>query len=104
MCKWLSSNGFAHVPLHFSRFSPLYKLTQLPVTPLNTLIKAKEIALEEGLKFIYVGNVPGKGYENTYCPECNKLVVERQGYTILANHIDKGNCAYCKVKIAGVWE
>lgn len=103
MCKWLNSNGFSRVPLHFSRFSPLYKLTQLPLTPLDTLIRAREIAREEGMKFVYIGNIPGKGYENTYCPECNKLIVERQGFTILSNHIRGGKCEFCQAVVPGVW-
>ena len=104
MCKWLFSNGFSKVPLHFSRFSPLYKLTQLPVTPLNTLLKARETALQEGMKFIYIGNVPGKGFENTICPECGKPVVERQGFTQLSNHLTNGKCEFCKATVPGVWE
>lgn len=103
MCKWLAENGFWAVPLHFSRFSPLYKLTQLPVTPLNTLLKARDIALEEGLQYVYVGNIPGKGFENTLCPGCKKVVVERVGFTILNNHIENGKCKFCQTKIAGIW-
>jgi pyruvate formate lyase activating enzyme len=104
MCKWLTDNGFSLVPLHFSRFSPLYKLTQLPVTPLSTLVKAKEIALHEGLKFVYIGNVPGKGFENTYCPGCSKLVVERSGFSILSNNLSDGKCKFCRAAIPGVWK
>lgn len=104
MCKWLATNGFTQVPLHFSRFSPLYKLTQLPVTPLNTLLKAREIALQEGLKFVYVGNVPGKGFENTMCPECGKMVVERMGFSVLSNHLAAGKCSFCQATVPGVWK
>jgi pyruvate formate lyase activating enzyme len=103
MCKWLGKNGFTEVPLHFSRFSPLYKLTQLPVTPLNTLLKAKEIAVAEGCKYVYIGNVPGKGFENTYCPSCNKLVIERRGFSLLSVNMKEGKCNSCQAKIAGVW-
>lgn len=104
MCNWLVSNGFTEVPLHFSRFSPLYKLTQLPVTPLDTLMKAKEIAVQEGCKYVYVGNVPGKGFENTLCPACKKVVVERVGFNILANNIENGKCKFCHTRIAGIWK
>ena len=104
MCGWLAANGFAETPLHFSRFMPLYKLTQLPPTPVNILMAARDIAIKEGLKFVYVGNVPGMGNENTLCPKCNKLVVERKGYSITRNNLTKGKCNFCQTTVAGVWE
>jgi len=82
MCKWLVTNGFANNPLHFSRFHPQYKLTQLPATPLSTLTKSREIALKAGLKYVYIGNAPGLQAENTYCPKCKKLLVSRHGYAV----------------------
>lgn len=103
MCRWLADHGFREVPLHFSRFTPLHKLTQLPVTPLNTLLKARETALKEGLKYVYIGNVPGKGFEDTICPACGKAVVERRGFSILTNHIQNGRCAFCHTAVAGIW-
>lgn len=103
MCSWLASNGFTENPLHFSRFHPMYKLTQLPATPLNTLIKARSIAMQEGLKYVYVGNVPGKGMENTICPNCHEVIVERRGYNILKNEISNGKCSHCSHTIKGVW-
>jgi pyruvate formate lyase activating enzyme len=104
MCKWLVNNGFSEIPLHFSRFYPRHKLTQLPATPLNTLLKAKEIASEEGCKYVYIGNIPGKGFEDTHCPQCGKLVIERQGFTILTNNLAEGKCKFCQAKIKGVWQ
>jgi pyruvate formate lyase activating enzyme len=59
MCKWLSDNGFRNTPLHLSRFYPLHKLEQLPPTPVGILNSAYKIATEEGLKYVYTGNVPG---------------------------------------------
>jgi len=103
MCDWLADNGFSENPLHFNRFFPLYKLTQLPQTPINTLIKAKEIAVKAGLKYIYVGNIPSEGFENTICPSCKKMVVARRGYSILSMQIENGKCKYCGAKINGVW-
>ena len=103
MCKWLKKNIGPNYPLHFSRFHPEYKLTNLPPTPIKTLEDAKKIAEEEGLNFIYLGNVPGKG-ENTYCPKCGKLLVERKGFSVLQNNIQSGSCRFCGEKIAGVWE
>lgn len=104
MCEWLVANGFAEYPLHFNRFSPLYKLTQLPATPIATLLKAKEIAETAGCKYVYVGNVPNMGTENTFCPKCKKLLVERNGFAILAMNIEKGKCNSCGYGINGVWE
>lgn len=104
MCEWLSNNGFNDYPLHFSRFHPMYKLTRLPVTPVETLNKAHKIAKEAGLKYVYIGNVPGHDSQNTFCPKCNKKIIERRGYYILSNHIEEGQCKFCGEKIAGVWE
>lgn len=102
MCKWLYQNGFSNTPLHFSRFFPQYKLTNLPPTPLTTLKKAKEIALEEGLKYVYIGNVIEED-QNTYCHNCKKLIIERKGYSILKTNLDNNKCKYCKTIIPGNW-
>ena len=104
MCDWLYENGFADNPLHFSRFQPLYKLTQLPPTPLSSLTKARKIALDAGIKYVYIGNVPGTEAENTFCPNCHKTLIKRRGYMVLSNHIKNGKCEYCNEPIAGVWE
>jgi len=104
MCEWLVKNGFSDSPLHFSRFHPLYKLTSLPYTPLPTLEKAREIALKTGIHYVYIGNVPGTTAENTYCPECKKIVIERRGFSILANNLKLGACKFCNTRISGVWE
>jgi pyruvate formate lyase activating enzyme len=104
MCGWLVENGFEESPLHFSRFHPQHKLAQLPATPRDTLIKAREIAMAEGLFYVYLGNLPGTDAENTYCPVCKKLLVERKGFTILKNEIVDGKCNECNVLISGVWE
>lgn len=103
MCKWLVANKLDECPLHFSRFSPLYKLTQLPATPIATLQRAREIALNAGMKFVYVGNVPGTNLENTLCPKCKKTVVERKGFVLIQNNIVDGKCRFCGQQIAGVW-
>jgi pyruvate formate lyase activating enzyme len=103
MCGWLAENGFRDTPLHFSRFHPQYKLQKLPVTPLNTLEAAKEAALSEGLKFIYIGNVPGSSAVHTTCPGCGKTLVERSGYRISSMLITKGTCPDCSEPIPGHW-
>ncbi len=103
MCDWLYDNELYDYPLHFSRFHPMYKLTNLPQTPVAVLKKARQIALDAGIKFVYIGNLPGSGAENTYCPGCNDLLIERKGYYIIQNHIINGQCEYCDEKIPGVW-
>jgi pyruvate formate lyase activating enzyme len=103
MCEWLVVNGFEDNPLHFSRFHPLHKLTSLPYTPLETLDKARNIALKKGIHYVYIGNVPGTTAENTYCPTCKKIVIERRGFTILAKNLLNDKCKFCNTKIAGVW-
>ncbi|MFH1510615.1 MAG: AmmeMemoRadiSam system radical SAM enzyme [Candidatus Woesearchaeota archaeon] len=103
MSKWLYKNIGADYPLHFSRFFPMYKLVHLPQTPLKTLESARKIAMEEGLKYVYIGNVPGTEYSNTICPKCFKAVVERKGYELMQNNIQEGSCRFCGERIAGVW-
>lgn len=104
MCHWLAENKLADYPLHFDRFHPEYKLTQLPATPIGTLSKAREIALSEGIKYVYIGNVPGLESQNTFCPKCRDLVVERRGFSVLQNNLVKGCCTKCGERIPGIWE
>lgn len=104
MCDWLIENGFSETPLHFSRFFPAYKLAQLPPTNESALIGAKEIAEKAGMKYVYLGNIPGLHGENTYCPACKRLVVERNGYVVTRNLIHNASCPFCNEPIAGVWE
>lgn len=104
MCKWLVDNELSEAPLHISRFLPQYKLTQVAPTPLPLLQQARVIALEEGIKYVYIGNVPGNEAENTYCPGCNKILIERKGYRILSNNILRGKCRFCGSVIPGKWE
>jgi pyruvate formate lyase activating enzyme len=103
MCRWLVKNAGEDVPIHFSRFFPYYKLKNLPPTPLETLIKARETALEAGLKYAYIGNIRSNG-ENTYCPQCGRLLIERIGYLVRQNNIRNGRCRFCNAEIAGLWE
>lgn len=103
MCDWLYQNGLADCPLHLSRFNPLYKLTQLPMTPLSILEKARETALKSGIRYVYIGNVPAHPAENTYCHKCRRMIIERRGFAILTNDIVKGKCRHCGEKIPGVW-
>ena len=104
MCEWLNKNGLHNYPLHFSRFHPMHKLKNLPSTPISTLEKARNIAIKAGIKFVYIGNVPGNKWVNTYCPKCKKLIIERKGFTITKNFIVNSCCKFCKEKIPGIWK
>jgi pyruvate formate lyase activating enzyme len=103
VARWVRAELGLDVPVHFTRFHPEYLLKNLPPTPLETLDRAKAIADAEGLHYVYVGNIPGHPGENTHCPKCHRIVVERVGYTIAAVKIRKGKCQYCEEPIAGVW-
>ncbi|MFZ5806010.1 MAG: AmmeMemoRadiSam system radical SAM enzyme [Verrucomicrobiota bacterium] len=104
MCDWLVENIGVNYPLHFSRFHPAHKLTHLPQTPLEILKQAREIALKAGLHYVYIGNAPGMPeVEHTYCPQCKKIVVERNIYSVLSIRLEHGRCRFCQTPIAGVW-
>ena len=103
MCRWLLDNISPDYPLHFSRFHGEHKLIHLPPTPRATLDEAYRIALDVGLHYVYVGNVPGHPSQNTLCPGCKKIVIRRKGYLILENNITAGKCKFCSHKISGVW-
>jgi pyruvate formate lyase activating enzyme len=103
LARWVKSDLGLDVPVHFTRFHPEYLLTNLPDTPLETLERAKAIADAEGLHYVYIGNVPGHPAENTYCPKCRKVIIERVGFTIAQTHLKKGKCEYCQQVIPGVW-
>ncbi|MGD0328873.1 MAG: AmmeMemoRadiSam system radical SAM enzyme [Nitrososphaeria archaeon] len=101
LSKWILENLGENVPIHFLRFHPDYNMQNLPPTPDNTLVKHYSIAKEVGLKYVYLGNVPGHSYENTYCPSCGKMVVERYGFDIINWHLDGDNkCQYCSHPVA----
>ena len=104
MVKWILNELGPDVPLHFSRFYPKYKLLNLPPTPIPTLEKLRNIGLDGGMHYVYLGNVPGHAGENTVCPKCQKTVVGRVGYQIIENHIVNGRCRFCNYPIPGVWE
>lgn len=103
MCLWIKDNLGADTPLHLSRFTPMYKLTNLALTPAKTLESCRQIAMECGLKYVYLGNLPGVSAENTYCPKCQKLIVGRKGFVVYENNIIDGKCKFCQEKIDGVW-
>ncbi len=104
LCRWLVTHLGREIPLHFSRFFPNYQMKNLPPTPAATLLQARQIARDSGLYYVYLGNILIGDGENTYCPQCGRLLVERRAYKVLQNHIDKGGCRYCQKQIYGVWQ
>lgn len=91
-----------NIPWHVSKFYPMYKLNDLPSTPLATLRLAHDIGKAAGLNYVYLGNVPGQG-EDTFCYNCNEVLIGRVGYYVKKNIIEGGECPKCKTKIEGVW-
>lgn len=104
MCVWIKDNLGSDTPLHFSRFFPMYKLTNISPTPVETLERAEKIAKDAGLNYVYIGNIPGSLAESTFCPVCRKLIIGRSGYTITENNIENGKCKFCGTKIPGIWK
>jgi pyruvate formate lyase activating enzyme len=91
------------VPLHFTRFHPAWRLRNLPPTPVATLERCRRAAMDEGLHFVYLGNVPGHPGENTYCPGCGRVLVRRVGMATVENHLAAGACPDCRRRIPGLW-
>jgi pyruvate formate lyase activating enzyme len=103
MSVWIKENLGTNVPVHFIRFFPAYKMTHLPPTPIKTLEQARDIAVKEGIKFVYVGNVPGHKHNSTFCPKCNKRIINRTHFSVINMDIKDGKCKYCGYPIPGLW-
>ncbi len=104
LVRWVKANLGAETPLHFSRFFPRYKMRHLPATSAKTLDMAREIAITEGMYYVYIGNIKSKTGQNTYCPSCRGLLIERIQYSVLQNRLDNGRCPDCGREIYGVWK
>jgi pyruvate formate lyase activating enzyme len=102
LCEWVLEHLGPDVPLHFTAFHPDFKLLDKPATPAETLHRARRIALEVGLHYVYEGNIYGDG-ANTSCPRCGELLVRRSWHEVLENRILNGACPKCGERIAGVW-
>ena len=89
-------------PWHISRFHPTYQLTDRPATPVETLVKAREIGRAAGLRYVYLGNVPGDNGENTFCYNCGKCIIDRWGFQIRKILVAGGRCSFCDAPIDGV--
>ena len=103
LAAWVMENMGADTPLFFSRFHPDYRLANLPSTPLETLERARALARKAGLRYVYLGNVPGGKGENTVCPWDGTLLVGREGYLIRAYNLKAGRCPSCGRTIPGIW-
>jgi len=103
MCGWILKELGPSYPLHFSRFFPHYKLTRLPATPVRTLELLRDIALKEGIRYVYIGNVPGHEGCNTHCHNSHEILIKREGYHIAEFNIRDGRCKFCNTPIPGRW-
>jgi pyruvate formate lyase activating enzyme len=104
MTRWLLSELGPDTPLHFSRFQPMYRLQNLAPTPVESLVRARDEALEVGLRYVYVGNLFGHPAESTRCPRDGTLLVRRNGMRVIENALTAdGRCPTCGDRIPGVW-
>ena len=102
-CRWIKENLGLDTPLHFTRFFPNYKLSDLPPTPLSTLDQAYNIAKKNGMRYVYIGNVPGHVYNSTFCPFCNRKIIHRTNFDVLEMNVLNGKCRFCNSPIEGKW-
>ncbi len=102
IAEFIVENLGVDTPWHVTQFYPTYQLTDRPRTPVHTLRRAREIGRAAGLHYVYEGNVPGEGGENTWCPSCSALLIERYGFAIVTNRIRNGACPECGATIAGL--
>ncbi len=101
IARWIYRTD-SKIPWHISAFYPTYKMNNLPRTPVSTLDRAREIGLEEGLRYVYTGNVPGDPGESTYCYNCKERIIHRYGFTVHENLVRDGKCPHCGSEIDGV--
>lgn len=103
MCGWIVDNLGQDHPLHFLRFFPKYRLNRLAPTPVSTLTRFRKLAMAAGIRYVYVGNVADHEGCHTYCHNCKKMVIERQGYLIPSFRLKGGQCEFCGTRIPGRW-
>ncbi len=101
MCEWILQNLGDEIPLHFTAFQPHFKMSHKQPTPASTVKKACNIAKNLGIKYCYVGNIHDHEMQNTYCPKCNSILIERDWHTIKVNNLVKSKCANCDVQLPG---
>ncbi len=103
IARFILSLG-SEIPWHVSAFHPTYRLRDLPRTPSSSLHRARAIGLKAGLRYVYCGNIPGEEGEDTFCPQCGKKVVGREGFYVSSNDVVGGKCRFCQCKIEGLWD
>ena len=103
MCRWIAKELGREVPVHFYRFYPRYLLKSIPPTPVPTLEMARTVAIEEGLRYAYIANIPEHPGKHTYCPACKKMLIERVGLITRVIGLADGHCAHCARAIPGIW-
>lgn len=103
MSAWIVDKLGKNTPIHFTRFTPRYKLTNLPLTPVGTLERAARIAKEAGLNYVYIGNLPGHKLNSTFCPNCDKKLIRRRHILVQSNYLKAGRCKFCQYQLPGVW-
>lgn len=104
LSNWIVKNLGDEVPLHFSAFHPSFKMLNPPRTPTSTLVMARNIAIQEGVKYCYLGNVHHKDGDTTFCPNCNEKLISRDWFSVHSNKIIHDKCFKCGTKIAGYFK
>lgn len=105
MTRWVAEKLGPDVPMHFTAFHPDWKMRNHPSTPPNTLIRARDIAMKNGVRYAYVGNVHDKRAGSTYCHDCGTMLIGRDGYVLSDWHlIDDGACSHCGARCDGYFD
>jgi len=102
IARFIAEKAGKETPWHVSRFHPAFRMTDRPATPVAALARARRIGMEEGLAYVYEGNAPEEGGENTSCPACGELLIRRQGFYLAENRIKQGKCPACAAVIDGI--
>jgi pyruvate formate lyase activating enzyme len=103
LIHWILDEVGPNVPVHFTRFHPAFQMLNLPPTPVATLERAWQMARAAGIRYAYVGNVPGHQGNHTWCPQCHRIVIHRKGFFLEEMNVKQGKCTFCSQSIAGVW-
>jgi len=102
-CAWIERSLGRDVPVHFTAFHPDFKMTQPPRTPASTLLRARRIALDTGLRYVYVGNVHERDGQTTFCASCGAALIRRDWHAIVSYRMDENRCAQCGAVVPGVF-